>query len=129
MTVTNFRSLKADVVNRNILSTDFFAEEATYSPTVGTPRSVTVKISAVVAADLEDTGDEEFEELIRVKVERSASGIDNPQLGDLLTRSVTVDNDRRPFTFRGNVPERSASGSHWVLMFGRNRHTGRAPRG
>lgn len=129
MAVTDFRSLKSDLVDRNILSTSYFAEESDYQPVFpGSSRTVTVKISAVQSADLEDAGDEELIERIRVKVSRDATtGIDNPQMGDLLTRSVTYDPDRRPYSFTGHKEE--ISETHWVLIFQRHFHTARGPRG
>lgn len=128
MAVTDFQSMKADVVNRNILNTDFFAEEVTYSPTVGTPRAIDVKIAAAEDPAFTEAGDEEFQERVRVKVRRDATlGIDNPQLGDLLARSVTREPDRRPYVYSGEKPEISAS--HWVLIFSRHKSTGRSPTG
>lgn len=126
MGVTNFQSLKADVVNRNILSTEFFAEEVTYTPAGQAPRTVTAKVSGeqAAAADV----DEEFTERIRVKVRRDATlGIDAPNMGDLVTRSITREPDRRPYVFTGEKLE--ITPSHWVLVFGRTLNTGRSPTG
>jgi hypothetical protein len=128
MTVTNFRTLKADIVDRTILSTDYFAEEVEYVPSNGTARTITVKISAKVELQEPNEGDERFEEMVRVKVKRDATdGIGSPELGDMITRSVTREPDRRPYVFTGHKEE--VSESHWVLIFGRILDTGRSPAG
>jgi hypothetical protein len=128
MTVTNFRTLKADIVDRTILSTDYFAEEVEFLPANGQARTINMKISAKVELQEPNEGDERFEELARVKVKRDATeGIDSPRSGDMFTRSVTREPDRRPYVFFGHVEEESES--HWVLIFGRILDTGRSPAG
>lgn len=127
--VSHFQRLKAEIVDNLVLSPEFFGEEARYTPTLPRQeRTIACKITAVQQAELTDAGDEEFVERVRVKVARDPlTGIDEPQMGDLLNRSVTMDPDRRPFVYSGQVLERSLS--HWVLMFQRNFPLGRGPRG
>jgi len=100
----------------------------TYNPTIGTPRTITAVVRQAREADLDDVGDEQLTDKLWVLCDRDATtGINEPQLGDLLTRSVTDDPDRRPYVFTGQKEDITAS--DWVLIFARTTNTGRSPTG
>jgi len=127
MAVTDFRSLKEEIVNDTILNTFWFAEEVRYTPVSGNARTITVKISQNQDAEFDDAGDEELRDRIEVKVRKDATlGISDPQLGDMLTRSVSRDSDRRPYVYSGEKPQ--ITETHWTLMYWRHKRTGRSPR-
>jgi len=129
MTVTNFRTLKADIINSTILSTDFFAESVTYTPAGGSPRTITAKVTIRGETEYSDAGDESELELVRVFCRRDATeGILAPQIGDTLQRSASVESDNRPYTFHEELRGESLD-SHIVALFARGKQTARSPNG
>jgi len=108
----------------------FPPETLTYSPAriTGGGRSVSASVIGEQAADLTPEGDEDFDETLWVRVTRdSATGIEDPQMGDLVYRSTTVEPDRRPYVFVGTKSQ--ITHDRWVLEFRRRMRTGRSPRG
>lgn len=129
MAVTDFRSLKSDLVNRNILNTDYFAEELTFLPIDSQPRTIDAKVTRQGETEYADAGDEAELEIVRVFCRNDATlGISLPQLGDKLQRAASVEQDNRPYTFHEEL-RRESTDTHLVLLFARGKQTGRSPTG
>lgn len=113
----------------SMLDDAFGTKSVSYQPVFpGTARTISVSIHEAQEADTDDAGDEKLVERIWVLCDRDATtGIDNPQMGDLITRSVADDPDRRPYVFTGQKED--ITQSSWVLVFARAMHVGRGPRG
>lgn len=124
-----FAALRRSVLENQILSTDWFAEEVTYTPRGGTAATVTVKIEVETKPRREGPrpgGRDEVDttERIRVLVSRDedvAGGaiVDTPAIGAQLVRAEAADSDTRPYTFTGEVLARSPW--HAVYVFERAR--------
>lgn len=127
MEVTDFRSLRRELVNQNMLNTSYFAEQVTYRPELGGERTITVKISQQGETEYSDAGDEAELEIIRVFAFRDAIlGVSDPRLGDQIQRAVTLEADARPYTFHEEARGDSTD-HHIVMLFARGRQTGKSP--
>jgi len=125
VTVTDFASLRAAVIDDAILSTDYFAETGTYLPKEGEARSVIVNARFKLDTNYTDEGDEETVETLQVLVKRnSTDGIDRPMIGDRFLRSEARDPSQRPFMFSGEIAAEIGT-THYKLIFWRHTETGR----
>lgn len=107
----------------------FGTEDVTYKPPFpGSERIVTVSLQQVHEASMDQVGDETIVEQLFVRCKRDAiNGIDAPQVGDLIVRNVAHDPGCRPYAYTGR--KEVVTQSRWVLVYQRNFHSARGPRG
>jgi hypothetical protein len=117
--------LRQHVLENVFLTTDMFAEEATYTPAGGAPQSLKAHVRYRKQTQTNDRTRDETE-VIEVLVSRDPTntaigGIDRPQSGDRFTRPSERDPDCRPFSFTGEIVDETTL--NWRLVFSRRRRT------
>ena len=123
----SFRQLREQTVLDVHLEPSNFAETVTYTPTDGSPVSVTIHAESDSDYRVQDqlTG-EEIDELIvmcsRNPVAAATDGtlrrgIDNPRIGDTILRSSVDDPRQEVYTFAGEI--RDQKRYKWRLVFKR----------
>lgn len=120
-----FAELRRTVLRAGALSTDWFAEQVTYTPRDGVSRTITVKIEMETKPRRDErrplgAAQRDESQRIRVVVSRetnwSGGGVSaTPQIGDRLVRSASRDADERPWTYTGETIAESELAATYVF--------------
>jgi len=131
-----FATLRQAVAQANMFSTNYFAEDVTYTPRAnGTPATLRVKIEIDnpqkakrgMQRDFPASRDQvDVDERLRVVICRDATfsnggKLATPYIGDTLTRAAAKDPDTRKFVFTGEVL--AQCDTHGTYIFSRARRT------
>ena len=112
--MTTFREQRIADIAGVFMNNDDFAEDVTYIPKSGSSRPV----QCIVEAEQEYfDGDQSTEKLerLRVFVDKTATGIPTPVIGDSVLRSATFDPEQRRYGHSGDIEFKEPE-SHWVIF-------------
>ena len=120
-----FAELRRAVLQGGPLSTDYFAEEVTYTPRGGSPRTVTVKIEMETrprrderrpAAAMQRDESQRIRVVISRETNWSGGGVaSTPLIGDMITRASGRDADTRPWVYAGETVAESELSATYVF--------------
>lgn len=109
MAVSDFHSLRKSLRGNVTLSTAFFGERVIVQPPIGPQREITAHVQHSSKKDEEKGTIDQIDRIV-VKVstderDPTTGGIADAKPGYVLWRSETIDADRRPYQFAGQVLE------------------------